>query len=246
MKKLVTALGIAGLCTLPLSGLAAGYKEISVGNGGTLNGKVTFKGEDPAPRVYRVTKDEETCGERERVIDYVRVNNSALQDVVVYLDKVTEGKPFPPEVGDGTTVQEACEFKPFFSVMRNNAKFESVNKDPVLHNIHTYEILGRRKKTVFNISQPEQNTVVGDVKLKRGVGMKIECDAHDFMHAFVFAANNPYYAVVDENGNFTIDQVPPGKYVIKAWHGLLKEQKAQVEVGSGGSVTVDFEFTKKR
>ena len=169
MRKLITALGIAGLCTLPLSGLAAGYKEISVSNGGSISGKVSFSGEDPAPRVYRVTKDSQVCGEGNREIDYVRVNNGALQDVVVYLDKVSEGKPFPPELGDGSTVQEACEFKPYFSVMRNNAKFESVNRDPVLHNIHTYEILGRRKKTVFNISQPDQNTVVGDVTLKRGI-----------------------------------------------------------------------------
>lgn len=246
MKTIVTALGLASLCTLPLSGLASGYQEINITDGGIISGKVTFSGEDPAPRIYRVVKDSEVCGKGTREIDYVRVNNGALQDVVVYLDRVKEGKPFPPEIGNGNTVQEACEFKPFFSVMRNNAKFESINKDPVLHNIHTYELLGRRKKTIFNISQPDQNTVVGDVKLKRGIGMKIECDAHDFMHAFVFVANNPYYAVVSEDGRFTIDQVPPGKYSIKAWHGRLKEQKAQVEVRAGDSVTVDFEFTKKR
>lgn len=245
MKQLITALGIAGLCTLPLSGLAADYKAVTVSNGGTISGKVTFSGEDPAPRVYQVTKDEDTCGEKDREIDYVRVNNGALQDVVVYLDKVPSGKPFPAEVETGGTVQEGCAFKPYFSVMRNGAKFESVNKDPVLHNIHTYEILGRRKKTVFNISQPEQNTVTSEVKLRRGVGLKVECDAHDFMHAFVFVANNPYYAVVDENGSFNIDQVPPGKYVIKAWHGLLKEQKAQIEVSAGGNTTTDFEFSSK-
>jgi hypothetical protein len=245
MKTIITALGIAGLCTLPLSGLAAGYQEISVANGGSISGKVVFNGEDPAPRVYRVTKDNQVCGEGDREIDYVRVNNGALQDVVVYLDKVQEGKPFPPELGDGSTVQEGCEFKPYFSVMRNNAKFESVNKDPVLHNIHTYEILGRRKKTVFNISQPDQNTVTGDVTLKRGVGMKVECDAHDFMHALVFVANNPYFAVVDENGAYSIKDVPPGKYTLKAWHGLLGEEKAQVEVSAGGSITTDFGFSAK-
>ncbi len=72
--------------------------------------------------------------------------------------------------------------------------------------------------------------------------MKIECDAHDFMHGYVFVANNPYFAVVKEDGSFSIDNVPPGKYTIKAWHGMLKNQKGTIEVSAGGSATIDFTF----
>jgi len=245
MNKLVTALTVIGLCTLPLMGHAA-YKEITVSNGGTITGKVTLAGKDYAPKQYRVVKDDAVCGEGTREIDYVRVVNGSLQDVVVYLDKVKEGKAFPPEVGDGLAVQEACYFKPFLGVMRSGSKLVSVNKDPVLHNIHTYELLGRVKKTVFNVSQPDQNTISKTVKLKKGAAIKIECDAHDFMHAFSFVAKNPYFAVVKEDGSFTIDNVPPGEYVIKAWHGFLKDQKAKVKVEAGGSATVDFAFKGRR
>jgi hypothetical protein len=244
MKKLITALSIAGLCTMPLMSQAAAYKEVTVSNGGTISGKVTGT-KDYEPKKYKVSKDNEVCGEGTREIDFVKINNGVLQDVVVYLDKVKEGKAFPADVGNGETVQEACEFKPFLGVMRNEAKFVAVNKDPVLHNIHTYELIGRVKKTVFNVSQPDQNTVTKTVKLKKGVGMKIECDAHDFMHAFAFVAKNPYFAVVKEDGSFTIDNVPPGKYTIKAWHGFLKDQKAKVEVTAGGTATVDFAFKGK-
>ncbi len=72
--------------------------------------------------------------------------------------------------------------------------------------------------------------------------MKVECDAHDFMHGFVFVAKNPYYAKVAEDGTFSIDNVPPGKYTIKAWHGTLKDQKSKIEVAAGGTANVDFTF----
>jgi hypothetical protein len=62
------------------------------------------------------------------------------------------------------------------------------------------------------------------------------------MHSFVFVAKNPYYAVVDNSGHFSIDNVPPGKYTIKAWHGKLKEQKGKVTVSANGTVTFDFDF----
>lgn len=120
------------------------------------------------------------------------------------------------------------------------------NSDPVLHNIHTYEIIGRAKKTVLNVSQPEQGAITNKkIKLKRGAAMKLECDAHDFMHGFIFVAKNPYYAVVNKDGAFTIKDVPPGKYKIKAWHGTLGIKKDKVEVPANGKVTVNFEYKGK-
>ena len=245
MKKLITALSVAGLCTLPLMSQAAAYKEVAVSNGGTITGKVTLAGKDFAPKKYKVSKDNAVCGDADREIDFVRVANGSLQDVVVYLDKVKEGKAFPADVGDIETLQEACEFKPFLGVMRNGGKLAAINKDPVLHNIHTYELLGRVKKTVFNVSQPDQNTITKTVKLKKGAAMKVECDAHDFMHAYTFVAKNPYFAVVKADGSYSIDNVPAGKYKIKAWHGFLKDQKGKVEVAAGGTATVDFAFKGK-
>ncbi len=244
MKKLLTALSVAGLCALPLAGQAAAYKEVSVSNGGTITGTVNFAGKDLPPKVYKITKDNNVCGTGERQIDYVRVKDGHLLDTVVYLDKVKQGKPFPAALSKEKIDQKGCEFKPFLQVMKNGSKLAAVNDDPVLHNIHTYEIIGRTKKTVFNVSQPEPNTVTKTVKLKRGVGMKVECDAHDFMHGFVFVAKNPYFAKVAEDGSFKIDNVPAGKYTIKVWHGTLKGAKDKVQVAAGGTANVDFTVKK--
>ncbi|MDH3452570.1 MAG: hypothetical protein OEN20_09120 [Gammaproteobacteria bacterium] len=232
--------------TLSLSLHAATYKVAEVSDGGTITGKVSFSGDDPAPNTYAITKDPETCGTGDRLIDFVKVNGGALTDVVVYLDKVKSGKAFAENEAKGDIDQKGCEFHPFLQVMHNDHEVSVLNSDAVSHNIHTYELIGRAKKTVFNISQPDQGSVIKKtVKLKRGTVMKVECDQHDFMHGFVFVARNPYYAVVKDDGTFTIDGVPPGKYTLMAWHGTLGTEKAKVTVDAGKTLTTDFEFKAK-
>jgi len=247
MKRstLISSISLAIAMSLPAAHAATPYKTIEVSNGGTVSGKVSFTGDDPAPKVFAITKDNDVCGTGNREVDFVKVNNGALNDVVVYLDKVKEGKAFDPAAETGAVNQTGCAFDPFIQIMHNGSDFTATNSDPVSHNIHTYEILGRAKKTVFNISQPDKGDVVKTIKLKRGIAMKVECDQHDFMQGFVFVAKNPYYALVADDGSYTIEGVPPGKYTVKAWHGTLKGQKASVEVAAGGSASADFTFKAK-
>lgn len=243
MNKALTALTLVAATGIPFAVNAAAYKVTDVSNGGTITGKVNFSGKDPDPKIFTITKDNDTCGNGERKIDFVRVTNGALNDTVVYLKKVKSGKAFPASLDNPEINQKTCGFHPFLSVMKNKDKLLVRNSDPVLHNIHTYEIIGKAKKTVFNVSQPpELKTINKTVKLKRGTSMKLECDAHDFMHGYVFVAKNPYYAVVKDDGSFSIDNVPPGKYKIIAWHGFLGEKKGKVTVAAGGKASVDFTF----
>ena len=246
MNKSFVSLALLGLL-LPAGGpRAADYVEREVTNGGTIVGQVMFAGIDQPPQVYSVTKDNAVCGTDERRIDYVRVEKGHLLDTIVYLHKVAEGKPFPDEVGDAAIEHVGCDFTPFIQVMRNRRELASLNTDPLLHNFHTYELLrgsaAGPKKTVTNVTQPEPSEVKTQVNLRRGPALKVECDAHDFMHSFVFVAHNPYFARVTEEGSYRIDDVPPGSYTLKAWHGVLKNQQAEVTVEAGGAATVDFTF----
>ncbi len=248
MNPLIKTFSSVALAAVTLTAFSveAAYKVVEVANGGSISGTVTLK-KDPksAHKVYKIKKDVEVCGSGERKIDYVQTNGKALLNTVVYLTKVKKGKAWSDTPTEVSIDQKGCEFKPFLSIVQNGGKLTALNSDPVLHNIHTYELLAGTmkgpKKTVANVSQPDQGSkVTKTVKLKKGAAMKVECDAHDFMHGFVFVAKTPYYAMVDENGNYTIDNVPPGKYKVRAFNGFLKPGKGKATIKGGDSVTVDI------
>ena len=245
MRKFIVMSACAvAMLSLTATANAASYKEIAVSGGGSIVGMVAAGANAAQTKTFTISKDPEICGEGTREVPFVRVNGDALLDAVVFLYKVKQGKAFPEDLHSLTLTQEKCEFSPFLSVMANGGELTAVNHDHTLHNIHTYELIGKARRTVFNVSQPTAgDTFTKTIKLRRGNGIKIECDAHDFMHGFVFVARNPYFAVVDDNGGFEIGDIPPGTYKIRVWHGQLGEIKGgKVEVTEGGVTTVELSY----
>ncbi len=239
-KSLVLGAAI-GLATIAQAGK---YKEVDVTDGGSISGTVLAGAAAAETKSYTISKDPEICGEGTRDVNFVRVSDGKLLDAVVFLVKVGEGKPFPADLSSLTIDQKGCAFSPALGVIANKGELTALNEDPTLHNIHVYELIGKARRTVLNVSQPNQgDKVTKKIKVRKGNGLKVECDAHDFMHAFVFVAKNPYFAVVDENGSFTIGDIPPGKYKIAVWHGQLGElDGGEVEVTAGGDTSVQFSY----
>jgi uncharacterized protein (DUF2141 family) len=63
---------------------------------------------------------------------------------------------------------------------------------------------------------PKQGMQVEKLLRKPGI-VRIECDSHGWMLAWIYVADNPYYAVTGKNGSFTIPDVPPGQYTLVVW-----------------------------
>jgi len=244
VKNILTPLVVAALIAGTTAANAASYKEVEVTDGGSIAGAVSAGDNQAETKSFTISKDPEICGTGTRDVEFVRINEGMLQDAVVFLYKVKEGKAFPEGFGPLTMEQKGCAFNPFLGVMINKGEMTIVNSDPTLHNIHTYEIIGKARRTVINISQPNQgDTATKKIKLRKGDGMKIECDAHDFMHGFVFVAKNPYFSVVDENGHYEIGDIPAGTYKVKVWHGFLGEVDAgEVVVTAGETTALDASF----
>jgi len=223
---------------------AATYKEVDVTDGGSIAGTILAGDNQAETKTFTISKDTAICGEGTRDVSFLEISNGAPQGAVVFLYKVKQGKAFEAGFGNLTIEQKGCAFSPALGVMRNKGELTVVNSDGTLHNIHTYEQIGSARRTVLNVSQPNLNdTVTKAIKLRKGDGMKVECDAHDFMHGFVFVAKNPYFAVIDENGHYEIGDIPAGTYKVKVWQGFLGEIDAgEVEVAAGETTALDASF----
>jgi hypothetical protein len=109
-----------------------------------------------------------------------------------------------------------------------------------MHNLHTWSI----KNTAFN------EGVAGGGKLPKTFEypetIKITCDVHKWMSAWLIVQNNPYYAITDESGRFKLEGVPAGTYTVQAWQESLGKSTQEVTVSAGGEAKADFELTKKK
>jgi hypothetical protein len=245
-----------------------GYKEVAVPDGGTISGAILFSGPQPRPRLYQLNQfpQPDYCGRvdsdgnGDRVVRQVAVDNGRLADVVVAVTQVSRGKPF--HLGAAEVTADGCRFlvrgsSTVVGVVRQDGSIHIVNLDAdptdpelakgVLHNPHGYEINGRYIETLFNQALPRKGEAMTEtVRLKRrGTVIKLECDQHNYMTAYFYPVDNPYYAVVGPSGTFVIDQLPPGTYQIHAWHPILGEQVQTVTVVAHRTSSVDFTFTAK-
>jgi hypothetical protein len=235
---------ILAVLALPLAALAAAppYAEGKVEGGGTVTGKVSFAGTVPAPENMAINKDMEVCGGDSRQHQTVKVEAGGLGEVVVALKGVATGKAWDPSLATANLVQEKCAFLPYQQVVKKGVELEVKNADPVSHNIHTYEMIGRARVSQFNVQQPAGSNFSKTIKMRRGNVIRMECDQHDFMIGWAYVPDNPYYASVAADGSFSISDVPAGTYKAEAWHPYLGIKKGSVTVEAGGSAVLDFEF----
>src|SRR6266404_3513389 len=74
--------------------------------------------------------------------------------------------------------------------------------------------------------------------------IKLTCDVHSWMLGWVAVMPNPYFGVTDGSGVTKVENVPPGKYKVEAWHETLGKQTKDVEVKAGQTTKVAFEMKK--
>jgi len=246
------AIGAVLTAAMPETGEAAAkYKEVDVADGGTISGKVSFEGALPDDAVEKIliTKNPEVCGTGEREVIWIDVKDGALRGSFVYIDKIKEGKKWPAPAGGNYLInQEKCRFKPWAQVVKPGPVTIRNSDKGVLHNINTREMIGVEKgrvvkRTMFNFGQPDPGDIEQPIKPRRSPFISINCEAHNFMFGFMMAPPHPYAVVVGDDGSFSIDNVPPGDYTVKAWHPRLGVVKTKVSVPAKGAAEANFTFS---
>jgi plastocyanin len=229
------------LFCLPAVAFTAGakYEVTTVTDGGSIEGTVMFAGATiPKDETVTLTSEQELCGNTLPAQKYLINSSKQIKNVVVFIEAITAGKPFPkkPVVVDN----KKCAFDPHVAVSfrAQGSKITYSNSDPVFHNVHSY-IKG---KTVVNLGLPKQGSTVTKPVRKSGV-MEVKCDSHPWMLGYVYVLRHPYGTVTDEKGSFALSDIPPGTYNISAWHealGTVKMEGVKVEAGKARKIKVEF------
>jgi hypothetical protein len=79
-------------------------------------------------------------------------------------------------------------------------------------------------------------------KIKAPGLLKLACDTHAWMRGYVYVFDHPFFATTDERGGFSIPDLPPGTYIVKAWHEEAGILTREITVSEDGDTRVDFDF----
>ncbi|ALA60370.1 carboxypeptidase regulatory-like domain-containing protein [Nitrospira moscoviensis] len=264
---MVKQIAAAGVMLVSLSAPVYAYEEIAVSDGGTITGTVKLEGAVPKPKGYNLTTlpDPFYCGRISdgqgwRILQPFNVGPAGeFREVVVYLEGVEKGKPFE----DGGVPQieaKDCLFLPFTTVVRDDQSVTVVNMDPVMHDIQAYETSHLGARVLFNVPLPmnpqhprnfkDRSDAAMYHRHMAGAPMKqlvnlskgrrifvMQCGFHAYMESWGVAVMNPYFAKTDEQGRFTITDVPPGTYKLVVWHPYVRTPVEQtVTVGPKSTV----------
>ena len=208
---------------------------------GTIKGHVRLVGELPGNPVIRMRRDpmcaKITAGKRVVQETVLAALNGDLANVFVKLEGT-----FPPSPVPSTPVtidQRWCVYGPRVVGVQVGQPLEIRNSDDLLHNIHSSSPL---KDNSFNVAQPIKG-MMNQFRLKDdGAVVRLACDIHTWMTAYVGVVSHPYFAVSNQLGTVTIANVPPGTYSIKAWHEQYGWTTQSVRVGAGQASNVEIKF----
>lgn len=207
---------------------------------GSVMGTITLNGTPPPPERIRMNSDP-ACAElaTDPETEYYVVGGSGgLGNVFVYVKEGLEGRTFPAASGGVLIDQQGCRYTPHVFGMRVGQTLTIRNSDATLHNIHATPAANDE----FNMGQPIQGMEFERTFENAEVMVPFRCDVHGWMNAHVGVLDHPYFAVTGDDGGFDIGELPPGDYVIEAWHEELGTQTQNVTVSEGGTAEASFTF----
>lgn len=160
---------------------------------------------------------------------------------VVYLDEVAPARLVPlaekPAARPRFVMnQKGLTFVPHVLPILAGSTVEFPNSDPVYHNVFSFS-----KTRTFDLGRYPTGRSKAITFNQPGL-VKVYCDMHSQMNAFILVLANPYFTLSDENGNYAIRDIPAGVYKVKAWFARLPEKSASVTIRPGETIALDFVF----
>lgn len=217
-----------------------GYK-VDPATAGSVSGKALFTGKKPAQKKIDMDSDP-ICAKLhpDPVFDEaIAVNPSGgLANVFVYIKQGLEDKKFTPPEDPVVIDQKGCWFRPRVLGVQVGQILKVTNSDPLTHNIHPLAQVNRE----WNQSQPPESEPFIRRFIQPEVMIRVKCNIHGWMRAWIGAVPHPYFAVTNADGAFELKNVPPGNYTLEAWQEELGKLEQQVTLAPSGKNEITFQF----
>jgi hypothetical protein len=209
---------------------------------GGVSGKVTLEGAPPRPKPINMSA-EPGCAKMyptpASTEDVVVGPGGALENVVVYISAGAPPESTPP-VASVSITQKGCRFAPHVVAMQVNQQFNVINSDSTSHNIHPLPTANRE----WNKAQPPGTPPLSEM-FARAEFIPVKCNIHPWMHSYFVVLKTSHYAVTAESGAFVLNNLPPGKYTITAWHETYGTQTQEITLSADENAPVNFVFKAK-
>jgi len=223
---------------------------------GVVKGKVVYDGSPPKMEElpYASHDDKEVCkmgAEFEKhKQEWIIGGGNGVANVVVWLD-APKGKTF--KISDETVKERAneepvldqphCAFVPHIVAMYTGSGKLASGQQLFVKNSskvgHNTKIEGdeRAGNSPYNKTLNPGENVKHTIKFQKAP-LSVKCDKHPWMNAQIVTFDQPYFAVTDKDGVFTIKNVPSGvDLTVRAWHesfGALKEAISETKSFKAG------------
>lgn len=162
---------------------------------------------------------------------------------VVWLTRAQGITPKPKPAPRQIVVQRGKRFLPHVLLIPTGTEVSFVNEDKMFHNVFSLS-----RPTAFDLGLYGEGVTRTQVFSEPGP-VRLLCNIHASMSAFVYVVDSPWYAQADAAGRFELRGIPPGEYVLHAWHETSARPSTQrITVGEGriavaATVTSDAERT---
>ncbi len=204
---------------------------------GTIIGNVRAEGKTDAGNDPAAGGSDAYASRKYKFVE--KVDYAAMHDFVVSVaGKMGTNSVTASNMVQVTTMrvaQEGAVFSPHVLPIMVGTTVEWPNNDSIYHNVFSISDAKSFDLDLYKGNPPDKR-----VTFDQPGRVDVFCSIHANMHCVVLVMDNPYFAATDKSGNYTITNIPPGTYKLKAWHERLPPDEREITVPTNGVVKVDF------
>ena len=206
---------------------------------GSVRGHVRINGPVPENAAIRVSADpmcsQANGGQRVLGEGVLAATDGSLANVFVELVGNFPDTPVPAE--PVSIDQRGCVYRPRVVGLRVGQSLQVRNSDDGLHNVHGVS----PGRDGFNVGQPLSGMINTFHPRDPGI-LRLTCDVHTWMIAFVGVVSHPFFAVTGPDGAFVLRNVPEGTYSVRTWHEAFGTITTPVRVEGGRDEELAIEY----